>query len=225
MLYLVDSANCEAIAKILEDFPISGVTTNPSIVCREHGDYAKILKDVRSLIGPERMLHAQTLQKDADDMVREARAIRDLVGGEFYVKLPICPEALKATRILKSEGVGVTMTAIFSAQQALVAACAGADFVAPYVNKMDDVGNGCELVKHILEIYGHYELKTRVLAASFRNVEQVTAVSQYGAHSATLPPALYEKLIWHPMTDLAVQGFDRDWQAEYGDKKPLDLIG
>ena len=147
MLYLVDSANCEAISKILEDFPISGVTTNPSIVCREHGDYAKILKDVRALIGPDRMLHAQTLQKDADGMVREARAIRDLVGGEFYVKLPICPEALKATRILKSEGVGVTMTAIFSAQQALVAACAGADFVAPYVNKMDDVGNGCELVK------------------------------------------------------------------------------
>lgn len=79
MLYLVDSANCEAIAKILEDFPISGVTTNPSIVCREHGDYAKILKDVRALIGPERMLHAQTLQKDADGMVREARAIRDLI--------------------------------------------------------------------------------------------------------------------------------------------------
>lgn len=132
MLYLVDSANCEAIAKILEDFPISGVTTNPSIVCREHGDYAKILKDVRALIGPERMLHAQTLQKDADGMVREARAIRDLVGGEFYVKLPICPEALKATRILKSEGVGVTMTGHLLRPAGARSGMRGADFVAPY---------------------------------------------------------------------------------------------
>jgi len=224
MYYLIDSFDPKAIAQIAEYYPVEGVTTNPTIVAREKVNYPETLKAIRKVIGEEKMLHVETMQTIAEEMVREAVALREYLGGSFYVKLPVCAESLKALRMLKKIGIGVTMTAIFSAQQALVSARAGADFVAPYVNKMDDVSNGCETVGRIMRLMNQYELPTKVLSASFRNVEQVTKVADYGSHYITLPPAFFEKLIWHPMTDLAVAGFERDWESVYGDKKPIDLI-
>ena len=224
MRYLIDSFSAEDTRRVLEFYPAEGVTTNPAIVCREKTEYKDRLLKIREAIG-KRMLHVQTMQTKAEDMVREARALNDLVGnGEFYVKLPAVPEGLKACRMLKDEGIGVTMTAIFSPQQALVCARAGADFVAPYVNKLSDVGDGVECVRRIGQIFHLYGLKTKILAASFRNVEQVTQMAEAGSDYITLPAAFYEKLIYHPMTLLALEGFENDWRDVYGDKKPIDLI-
>ena len=223
MRYLIDSADPRAVQEILEYYPAEGVTTNPTIVARARCEFGPMLKAMRQALG-DKMLHAQTLQTTADEMVREALALREFAGEPFFVKLPANPEGLKACMSLKKLGVGVTMTAIVTPQQALVAARAGADFVAPYVNKLDDVGDGVGCVEKIVQLMREFDLKTKVLSASFRNVEQVTAVALAGSDYITLPPAFYEKLIWHPMTDLAIRGFESDWHDAYGGKLPIDLL-
>ena len=224
MRYLIDSFDPKAIADIADYFPYDGVTTNPTIVAREKRDYRNTLLEIREIIGKDRVLHVESLQTRADAMVSEALALQKLVGEAFSVKLPVCREGLKALPMLRQKGVSVTMTAVFSAQQALVCARAGADYVAPYVNKMDDVTNGCATVARIVRMLDAHHLPTKVLSASFRNVEQVNMIAECGSHYITLPPAFFEKLIWHPMTDLAVAGFERDWQNAYGGKMPIELL-
>lgn len=223
MKFLIDSASPEEVKRILEYYPAEGVTTNPTIVTREKCDFKRMLIDMRDAIGG-RMLHVQTMQTRAEDMLSEALSIRSAVGDEFYCKLPANPEGLKACRMLKDKGIGVTVTAVFAPQQALLAARAGADFVAPYVNKLDDVGYGEKCVSDIVKLFDTFGLNTRVLSASFRNVEQVTRVALAGSHYITLPVAFYEKLIYHPMTGLALEGFERDWATVYGTQKPIDLL-
>lgn len=223
MKYLIDSADPQAVREILEFYPAEGVTTNPTIVAREKCDFPKMLRGMRAVVG-DKMIHAQTMRSRAEDMVKEALALREFVGEPFFVKIPACPEGLKALMALKKLGVGVTVTAVFAPQQALIAARAGADFVAPYVNKLDDVGDGEMCVEKIVKLFRTFELPTKVLSASFRNVEQVTRVALSGSDYITLPPAFFPKLIGHPMTDLAVKGFETDWFGAYGASSPEDLI-
>ena len=126
MIYILDTADIEEIRYCNEFYPVSGVTTNPTIISKEHDDFWKIVKEIRAIIGPEKMLHVQTTQKKAEDIVEEAKLLKNRIGGKFYVKIPICEEGLKATMMLKNWGIGVTMTAIFTPAQALTAAKAGA---------------------------------------------------------------------------------------------------
>lgn len=225
MIYLADSANAEAVRALMEYFPIEGVTTNPTIVAREKGDYKKLLTDMRRVIGPDMMLHVQTMQTEACAMVREALALKQALGGCFYIKIPATREGLKAIRLLKRQQIPVTATAIFSVQQALLCARAGADFVAPYVNKLSDACvNAVGAVGEIVREFDRFHLPARVLAASFRNVDQVNQVALAGSHAITLPVPFYDKLIAHPMTDLALDGFERDWSDVYGAQKPIDMI-
>ena len=139
MRYLIDTGNRDAIRHINEFYPIEGVTTNPSLVSKEKEDFWTLIKDIRGIIGADKVMHIQTVQKTAEKMVEEAKLISKTVGGKVFIKIPICEEGLKATGILSKEGIGVTMTAIFTAQQALIAANAGASFVAPYVNRLDNI--------------------------------------------------------------------------------------
>ena len=225
MIYIADSANAESVRALIDLFPIEGVTTNPTIVSREKGDYRKMLTDMRKIIGPDMMLHVQTMQTEATAMVREALLLRDALGGNFYVKIPATAQGLKAIRMLRAQGVNTTATAIFSAQQALLCARAGADFVAPYVNKLSDICvDAISVIGEIVRLINTFSLPTRVLSASFRNVDQVNHVALMGSHAITLPVPFYEKLIAHPMTDLALQGFEADWRGVYGDKTPGDMI-
>lgn len=225
MIYMADSANAQAVRELIDLFPIEGVTTNPTIVAREKADYHKLLFDMRAAIGKDMMLHAQTMQTEACAMVREALALKEALGGNFYVKIPATAQGLKAIRLLKAQNVNVTATAIFSTQQALLCAKAGADFVAPYVNKLSDICvDAIGVVGEIVREFDTFGLKTQVLSASFRNVDQVNQVALMGSHAITLPVPFYEKLIYHPMTDLALKGFESDWQGVYGDKKPIDMI-
>lgn len=224
MLYILDTADTNAIAHCNEFYPLAGVTTNPSIISKEKTDFWALLSKIRSIIGPDKMLHVQTVQTTAEGMVEEAKLIKEKVGGDFYVKIPIGEEGLKATMELKKLGIGVTMTAIFTPAQALMAAKAGADFVAPYVNRLDNIlGDGTEVVAEIVNQLELYQLPCRVLAASFKNAEQVHKCASVGCHTVTVTADVLKTLISHPMTDAAIAGFERDWSGAYGDKKILDF--
>lgn len=225
MKYLIDSANLEDIRYGREFYPIDGVTTNPSLAAKEKKEFAKLIDDIRGIIGNDKMLHVQATAKKAEDIVAEAEMLRDRLGGRFYVKIPIGEEGLKAMAMIKKKGIGITATAVFTPQQALIAARAGADFVAPYVNRLDNItADGAQVVADIVKLFDIYQLDCQVLAASFKNVEQLHRVALAGAHSATISLDLLKAAISHPMTDSAVEGFDRDWAGTYGDKAVADLL-
>ncbi len=224
MIYILDTADIEAIKHCNEFYPLAGVTTNPSIISKENTDFWKLVKKIRSIIGEEKMLHVQTVQTKADKIVEEAKLMKKELGGELFVKIPIGEEGLKATMELKKLGIGVTMTAIFTPAQALIAAKAGASFVAPYVNRLDNIiGDGTEVVAQIVELFDNYTLDCKVLAASFKNAEQVHKCALYGCHSVTVSADIMKTLISHPMTDAAIVGFEKDWKRVYGDKTILDF--
>lgn len=224
MIYILDTADLAAIKHCNEFYPLSGVTTNPSIIAKEKGDFWQILKEIRGVIGNDKMLHVQTVQTTAKKKVEEAKLIKEKIGGDIYIKIPISEEGLKAVPMIKNLGIGVTMTAIFTPAQALMAAKAGADFVAPYVNRLDNIlGDGTNVVAEIVQQFEIYGLDCKVLAASFKNAEQVHRCALCGCHSVTVSADVLKSLITHPMTDAAVEGFERDWKGVYGDKTILDF--
>lgn len=224
MEYILDTADLKAIAHCNEFYPLTGVTTNPSIIAKENTDFWNLVKDIRAIIGPNKLFFAQTVQKTADKIVEEAKLMQERSGGEFCVKIPIGEEGLKATMQLKKLGIKVLMTAIFTPAQALMAATAGADYVAPYVNRLDNIsGDGCDVVAQIVEQFAIHDLPCKVLAASFKNAQQVHNCAAVGCQCVTITADIMEALIKHPMTDAAVAGFDKDWQAVYGDKTILEF--
>ncbi len=224
MIYILDTADLAAIKHCNEFYPLAGVTTNPSIISKENTEFWGLVKEIRSIIGKDKMLHVQTVQTEASKMVEEAKLLKKELGGDFYVKIPIGEEGLKATKELKKLGIGVTMTAIFTPAQALIAAKAGASFVAPYVNRLDNIlGDGTDVVAQIVEQLEIYGLDCKVLAASFKNAEQVHKCALAGCHSVTVTADVLKALITHPMTDAAIEGFEKDWNKAFGDKTILDF--
>ena len=224
MLYILDTANLEAIRHCNEYYPLAGVTTNPSIISKEKADFWTLVTSIREIIGEDKMLHVQTTQKKAEGIIEEAKLLRERLGENFYIKIPISEEGLKATMMLKKIGINVTVTAIFTPAQALLAAMAGADFVAPYANRLDNIiADGCGVVAEIVKQIEQYKLPCRVLAASFRNAEQVHRCASVGCHSVTVSADILRKVISHPMTDAAVADFDKDWASVYGDKTIADF--
>lgn len=224
MKYFIDTGNLAEIKHCNEFYPLAGVTTNPTLVAKEKSDFWTLIKEIRNIIGPDKILHVQTVQTTAEKMVEEAKLIKETVGGEFCVKIPIGEEGLKATMMLKELGIGVTMTAIFTPAQALIAAKAGASFVAPYVNRLDNmIGDGVRVVEDIVQQFELYGLDCQVLAASFKNCEQIHKCALAGCHTVTIAADLFKSVIAHPMTDAAVAGFEKDWKAMYGDKTILDF--
>ncbi|NFN95083.1 fructose-6-phosphate aldolase [Clostridium botulinum] len=216
MIYILDTANLQEIKRAYEFYPMEGVTTNPSIISKEKEDFIKILKNIREIIGNDSMLHAQVLSLKAEDMIEEAKYIAEQVEGNIYIKIPVTPDGIKAIKILSKEGYKITATAIFTAQQALIAAKAGAKFVAPYVNRIDNIsGNGVEVVGEIIKLLEFNNLNTKVLAASFKNVQQVNDVALRGCQSVTVGSDIMDKLIEHPLTELSVKQFINDWKNVY----------
>ncbi|HBJ1646603.1 TPA: fructose-6-phosphate aldolase [Clostridium botulinum] len=216
MIYILDTANLQEIKRAYEFYPMEGITTNPSIISKEKEDFIKILKNIREIIGNDSMLHAQVLSLKAEDMIEEAKYIARQIGGNIYIKIPVTPDGIKAIKILNKEGYKITATAIFTAQQALIAAKTGANFVAPYVNRIDNIsGNGVEVVGEIIELLELNNLNTKVLAASFKNVQQVNEVALRGCQSVTVGIDIMDKLIEHPLTELSVKQFINDWKNAY----------
>ncbi|MBE6895620.1 MAG: fructose-6-phosphate aldolase [Ruminococcaceae bacterium] len=225
MMYIIDSANLEKIRECVEFYPVAGVTTNPTIISREKTDFITLIKSIREIIGPDRMFHIQTTALDAENIVKEAVALQETVGGDFYIKIPICPEGLKATMALKKMGIKVTETAIFTQQQAMLAAIAGADFVAPYVNRLDNiVSDGVHVVGEIVEMFKQHNISSKVLAASFKTVEQVHKIAMVGGHAVTINTDLFQTLTYHPLTQYAIDDFIVDWESCYGKVDIMSLI-
>ncbi len=225
MLYVLDTADLAAIAHYNEFYPLHGVTTNPSIIAKEKTEFLAHVLKIRDIIGPEKMLCVQTLEKTCEGIVADGELLSEKIGGNFYLKVPIGEAGLKATPVLKAKGIGVLMTAIFTPAQALIAAKAGADFVAPYVNRLDNIlGDGVEVVAEIVNQFDIFGMDCQVLAASFKNVEQVHKCASAGCHSVTVAPDIMKGIISHPMTDAAIEGFDKDWAGVYGDKGIKDLV-
>jgi fructose-6-phosphate aldolase 2 len=217
MLYIIDTANIADIKKCIEFFPVDGVTTNPTIISKERTDFLNLISEIREIIGGNKMLHVQTTASDAYDIVEEAELLQKYVGGDFYIKIPISGQGLKATIELKKRGIKVTETAIFTQQQALIAAKAGADFVAPYVNRLDNiVSDGVNVVSEIVEMFEKQKVTCKVLAASFKTVEQIHKIAMIGCHAVTMTPGILETLVYHPLTQYAIDDFNADWESVYG---------
>ena len=217
MLYLLDTADIKSIERAFDLYPMNGVTTNPTIISKEKREFLSILKDIRGVIGQEAILHVQAVSKMAEDIIKEAEYLNEKIGGNLYVKIPVIPEGIKAMKLLKKKGIKTTATAIFTAQQAFMAANAGAEFVAPYINRLDNIGgDGPNVVLEIIQLFDFNGLDTKVLAASFKNVEQVHRVMLNGAQSVTVSPEIMDQLLYHPLTDLGVNQFICDWEGVYG---------
>jgi len=224
---MLDTANIDDITRCIDLYPITGVTTNPSIIAKENKPLPEILKGIKAVIGDDIMLHAQVMGKDATTMIAEAYRLQELVGSNFVVKIPATAQGIKAMKtIARNHDLRITATAILSPQQALMAAVAGAEFLAPYVNRLDNIcGDGVRVVSDIVTLLQRHNLPSKLLAASFKNVQQVHDVAMAGAHSVTISPDVFEQLIVHPLTDSGVAGFVRDWESVYGtDTSVLDVI-
>lgn len=225
MKILLDTANLAKIKGIMAYFPIDGFTTNPSILSKESDDVAATLSALRRLAGDTGMVHAQVTAADTNGMVEQAKRLHDFVGPRFFVKLPINHQGLRAIPLCRAAGISVTVTAVFTPMQALLAAKAGANYVAPYVDRLDNItSDGVAVVGEIVSLFRDHHLDTQVLAASFKNVQQVYKVAAQGAQAVTVNPDLCEKLLFHPYTDKSLEDFDIDWHTKFGSKEISDLL-
>ena len=210
MKLFLDTASLEEIRRMWTVGILDGVTTNPSLVAKEGRRFEEVLKEICALGVPS--VSAEVVATSADAMVAEGRHLRG-IHPSIYVKVPMTPDGLRATKILASEGTRVNMTLVFSANQALLAAKVGAAYVSPFIGRLDDVGqDGMELIRDIVTIYRNYRFKTEVLVASVRHPVHVLDAAKAGADIATLPFAVMEKLVQHPLTDIGLARFLKDWE-------------
>jgi fructose-6-phosphate aldolase 2 len=227
MRIILDTANLEQIKYFNTYYPIEGVTTNPTILSREGGDVLALLKSIREIIGEDKELHVQVTESEYDKIVEEAKAIVKFLGNKknTFVKIPATDVGLRATKALSDEGYGITVTAVLTAAQALLASNAGAAYVAPYVSRLENISaDGVGTVSDIAEIFAVSGTKTQILAASFKTAKEVLDVAVCGCHAATVGSEVMEKLLAHPTTDTSIAGFAADWKKAFGEKTILELL-
>lgn len=222
MKLIIDDANIEKIKKIYEYYPIDGVTTNPTILAKSGREPYKVLKEIREFIGAEAQLHVQVVAKTAEGMIEDANRIVSELGQNTYVKIPAVPEGFKAMKELKREGVLLTATAIYTPMQALLAAKCGADYAAPYVNRIDNMGyNGIQVAKKIHSIFKINGFQTEVLAASFKNSQQVLELCEFGIGAITASTDVIDGLVKNASIDAAVDDFTMDFEKLTGVGKTM----
>lgn len=222
MKLIIDDANIEKIKKIYEYYPIDGVTTNPTILAKSGREPYKVLKEIREFIGAEAQLHVQVVAKTAEGMIEDANRIVSELGQNTYVKIPAVPEGFKAMKELKGEGVLLTATAIYTPMQALLAAKCGADYAAPYVNRIDNMGyNGIQVAKKIHSIFKINGFQTEVLAASFKNSQQVLELCEFGIGAITASTDVIDGLVKNAAVDAAVDAFTVDFEKLTGVGKTM----
>ena len=211
MRFFVDTADLEQIKKINKMFPLDGVTTNPSLVAKSGKNREDLIRAISEEVkGP---VSAEVLALSEKDMLKEARSLAR-IHPQVVVKLPLTVAGLMATKQLQKENIPTNLTLCFSALQALMAARAGARFVSIFVGRLDDTGaSGMEVVSQVIQMFSHYKIKTKVLVASIRHVSHVLSSAKMGADAATLPPALFEHITEHPLTDKGLAQFLKDAKA------------
>lgn len=222
MKVLIDDADTTKIRRLWEYYPCDGVTTNPSILAKSGRKPYEVLLEIRSIIGVKAELHVQALSRKSDDMVAEVHRIVETLGEATIVKIPATEEGLRAIRQLNAQGISVTATAIYTPMQAFLAGKAGADYAAPYVNRIDNLsGDGVQTAKNIHDLFQVNGLKTQVLAASFKNTRQVLELARHGIGGATVGTAVFEALLDNACVDHAVEAFMTDFEACHGTGKTM----
>ena len=220
---LIDSADIKKAKEIEKYYTIAGITTNPTILSKIEGSLEDKLKELKEFTYGKYEVHIQTTESEVEKIVEEAKKLRDYFGESFYIKIPVTKAGLEAMKFCSKENIRVTATAILTSMQALAAAKNGANYVAPYVNRMENVGQDAK--EAILEISNLLiDYPTEILAASFKNVKQVQDILRCGAEAVTIAPEIIEASIWHPYTDKSVFDFEKDWGNRFGDKKIVDGI-
>lgn len=209
MKIFIDTANVKDIREANSWGIIDGVTTNPSLIAREGKDFIETVKEITSIVdGP---ISAEVISLIADEMVKEADGLTK-IHKNIVIKIPFIKEGLKAVKRLTEKGIKTNVTLIFSANQALLAAKAGATYVSPFVGRLDDASHyGMDIVRDIVTIYKNYGFKTQVIVASIRSPLHVIEASLAGAHVATIPMSVLETMLKHPLTDIGIKKFLEDW--------------
>lgn len=210
MKIFLDTANVAHIREANSWGVVDGVTTNPSLIAKEGRKFEEVVKEICSIVdGP---ISAEVISMDAPGMVKEARELAKM-HENVVIKIPMCAEGLKATKELAKRGIKTNVTLVFSANQALLAAKAGATYVSPFIGRLDDAGHvGMDVVRDIVQIYMNYAFQTEVIVASVRNPVHVIDAAKAGAHIATVPFDVLEKMVKHPMTDIGIERFLKDWE-------------
>lgn len=222
MKFLIDDADIERIKYLYHYYPIDGVTTNPSILAKYGKSPYEALHAIRKFIGNKAELHVQVISTTAEEMVEEGRHIERILGNNTYIKIPTIAEGLRAMRILRGEGYHVTATAIYTPMQAYLAAKAGAEYAAPYVNRIDNLGgDGVATTKKMQDIYASNQLSTRILAAGFKNSQQVQELCEYGVSCLTIASDVIENLIKNANVTAAVEDFVSDFESLCGKGKTM----
>ena len=216
----VDIANVDDVKRVMQFYPIDGVTTNPNILAKSDCDVTALMRDYKMLADARNLtLFFQVTAETADGMLSQARALYAYFDKRLVVKLPAQEEGYAAIPLLKQEGIPVAVTMVHSMMQALVAAKAGADYVAPYITHIDNIGaDGVGTVAHIVRCFQQYGYPCKVLGASFRTVDQIGQLALVGCHAVTITPAFFHQLILHPSTNESAAQFKAAWESRFGQK-------
>lgn len=209
MKLFIDTANIDEIREVNSWGVISGVTTNPSLIAKEGRDFKQVIEEITSIVdGP---ISAEVISLESEGMIEEARELAK-IHPNIVIKIPMTKEGLKAVSVLSKENIKTNVTLIFSANQALLAARAGATFVSPFVGRLDDIGNeGINIVEDIADIFYIYGIDTEIIAASIRHPIHVIQAAKAGADIATIPYKIFEQMLAHPLTDIGIEKFLKDW--------------
>ncbi|AND78811.1 fructose-6-phosphate aldolase [Streptococcus pantholopis] len=218
MEFLLDTLNLEAIRRWSEILPLAGVTSNPTIIKKEGKiDVFKRIKEVRDIIGKDSSLHVQVVAQDYEGILKDAAEIRKQAGDTIFIKVPVTTAGLRAIKTLKKEGSKVTATAIYTVFQGLLAIEAGADYLAPYYNRMENLNiDSAAVIRQLSQAIEQQRAASKILAASFKNVGQINQAFSSGAHAVTAGPDIFEAGFAMPSIQKAVDDFTADWQAVYG---------
>ncbi len=210
MKFFIDTANIDEIKKAGDYGLVDGVTTNPTLVAKEGKDFKRLIKEICNTVeGP---VSAEVISLEYEGMIKEARELSE-IAENVVVKIPMTEEGIKSVKTLSSEGIKTNVTLVFSPLQALLAAKAGATFVSPFVGRLDDIShNGMELVRQIMDIYFNYAFDTEVIVASVRNPLHVLEAAQIGADISTIPFKVLMQFVKHPLTDIGIERFLKDWE-------------
>lgn len=214
MKIFLDTANVEEIREAASWGIVDGVTTNPSLVAREKRDFNEVVQEICSIVeGP---ISAEVISLEAEKMIVEAREVAK-IHPNVVVKIPMTVDGLKAVSVVSKEGIKTNVTLVFSANQALLAAKAGATYVSPFLGRLDDIGTeGMNLVRDIVDIFDIHGYDTEVIAASIRNPMHVTDAALAGAHISTIPFGVLKQMTKHPLTDIGIEKFMQDWEGAFG---------
>ncbi|HHY38687.1 MAG TPA: fructose-6-phosphate aldolase [Clostridia bacterium] len=208
MKIFLDTANVDEIRRANSWGVLSGVTTNPSLVLKEKRSYEEVIKEIASIV--DGSISAEVISSQYDEMIKEAHRLASL-SDKIAVKIPMSEEGLRATHALSRDGIKVNVTLIFSFNQALLAALAGATYVSPFVGRLDDIGNpGMDVVRTSAEVFRSYGFRTEIIAASIRHPVHVMEAAMAGAHIATVPFKVLEQMLHHPLTDIGIKRFEED---------------